>query len=493
MYPEQQSILDVWDSHNQILLLKPRQMGASTIIQALLFLHLYRCPDPIGALTIGHEQGSCIRMNQMQRQFARGLPEALRPQLDPDNSKVIGIRKPSGVSEMRSLMAGGRGQGRSFTYQVAVFSEMGLYPRGSSATEGTAVDEDVVASVQSTMHDGPYTKLVVESTGNGPTGVFYRFVQKARESRDWAFLFFRWFDFAHYVREPHPDLYPLTPEEEELQHLHGLSDAQLQWRRFKLETYSIQRFKREYPSTWEEPFLHGEGTWFDAEALNKVLAALGPVEDGGAQVVYEEAEPGCKYFIGMDTAGGTGGDYAVVCVLRHDYEQVCIWRSNTASPRKQAEVAVQLSSKYPGPDGLPALILCEANNFGATVIMHMGKLGGRLWKDIKGKDWWTQGGRAGESKVKVYTHARDLVDQGTCCSSGPDERRGLRDPRTLHELTTVREDRKGNICSPEGSNDDHADAYVFALWCARGYYVASQREAEPPGRGQLRRLRRMTS
>ena len=278
--PEQAQIIEAWRDPRKrsICILKPRQMGATTMLQALAFAETYLCPDPIGVLTLGHEAGACYRVNHMLRTFAEGLPPGLRPRLDPDNASNIGFRGPllaEGRVTHRQLMAGGRGQGRSWTFQMVLATEMAKWPQGSSATAGTEIDRDVWASTLSTLHAGPHTRKVVESTGEGPFGIFYDVVKTARESDDWIFLFFPWHSMATYQR-PVPDGFEFMDEERELQAIHGITDEQIAWRRWKLtdEEYTLRRFRKEYPFTWLEPFMLDDGSWFDNEHLNKVLGRL---------------------------------------------------------------------------------------------------------------------------------------------------------------------------------------------------------------------------
>lgn len=480
---EQWTVIEAWKRWRNICILKPRQIGSTTITQALAFHAGYTASDPIDILTLTHESGACSRVNMMLKEYARGLPDALRPRLSRANMSEIELAH-NGVT-FRQGMAGGRGQSRSFTNHIVIATEMAFWPQGSASVKGgTEADRDVWASTLATMHDGPYRRVVVESTGDGPTGQFYDIVKIARSSEDWAFIFFRWFDFQQYRRDPGPD-WERTPEEAELARLHGLDDSQLAWRRNKLldQGYSEMRFRREYPATWEEPFLLAESTWFDAELLNRVLARLPAdrIQRPGALEVYAEAEPDRRYFIGMDTSGGTGRDYAVIQVLRDDMEQVCVWRSNTTPPHTQAETAANIAARYNG-----AVVLCEENNFGKQVIKRMERLGVRCWKDEKGKNFWTQGGRAGQTKKMIYGHGQRLVNQGHACSAAQSEPTRLNDPTTINELIVVREDEKGNIQAPEGSHDDHADALMLAYWCGRRFFsVATSRPADP-NRAKLR-------
>jgi hypothetical protein len=484
--PEQMEFMRYWQRHKNILVLKPRQVGMTTISQACAFHAAYTARDPINILTLAHESGACGRVNRMLRQYWRGLPKALRPRLTIDNSNKLQFRHNGAT--LQQYMAGGRGQGRSETYHMAIFTEMAFYPQGSASVNGgTEADRDAWASVMATMHDGPYKRVVVESTGNGPTGQFYDLVDVARRSQEWGFLFYRWFDFAQYQITP-PEGWERTDEEAELAALYGVSDRQLAWRRKKMvdEGISSMRFRREYPSTWEDPFLLAESTWFDADLLNKTLGKLKRKHADGAMSRYLGYNPERKYYIGMDTSGGTGRDYSVIVVMRDDFEIAAVWRSNTTPPHEQARMGAKLSAEYGG-----ATVLCEENNYGRDVINRMSKLGARCWKDEKGKNFWTQGGRAGQTKKMVYNFARHMVNDAIACSAAPDTRPILNDPEIIRELIIVREDARGNIQAPEGKHDDHADAFVLALWCARRSYIRSTIATTQHGRAKLARARGM--
>lgn len=502
--PEQWAIVEALEAYRYVLILKPRQIGSTTITQGWAFHYGWKCKDPISILTMTHESGACTRVNQMLRNYWRGLPRALRPVLATDNNSCIEFQRETPDGEeaqgitFRQYMAGGRGQGRAYTYDVAIFTEMGLYPQGSASVNGgTEADRDAVASVLSTMHDGPHKKVVIESTGDGPSGMFYDMVKTARRSPEWAFLFFRWYDFPHYAVDPPPE-WERTEEERDIgariadrlgiDENDPTIDRRLAWRRRKLvdEGYSALRFRREYPETWQDPFLLTESTWFDSELLNRVLAKL-PPGSSKATRVYLEAEAGRRYFIGMDTSGGVGKDDSVVVVIRDDFEVCAVWSSNTSTLLAQAEMASRLSAFYSPADAegevCRAPILCEKNKYGATVIAHLKELRARIWTDRKGNDFWMQGGPAGETKHMVYAHAQRLVNHMHACSAARNTRPLINDPRILQQLIIVREDDKGNVQAPAGEHDDHADAYVLALWCARGYYTIST--APPPTKGAV--------
>jgi len=493
LYPEQRQFLKVFKaSKKDILVLKPRQMGMTTIVIACLFWRIYTCPDPIGALSIMHELRACKRVNKMIREFIRGLPAPLKPRLNPDNTEEIGMSHND--AGLMHLMAGSRGEGRSFTYQLLHCSEMGQWPQGSAAKGNTSdgADEDTWASVNSTMHEGEYTRRFCEFTGDGVGGIGHGMVLTAKKSDDWEFMFFAWFEFEHYEIDV-----PKGWERNEKAYLEDaeadiiaafykievddpLIDRKLAWRRKKLTSmkYSMRRFRREYPSKWDDPFMLAENAWFNGEILAKIQRQVPEhwkielFEDDLR--VYEEYDDGHEYFIGQDTSGGVLKDDATVVVVKDDYTVVAVWGSNEVPPYEQADMAAKLSARYG-----EALVLCEQNKYGLDVIERLEFLGVPTWKDHKGKNFWMQAGRAGETKREVLGFARELVNEQRCCSSDPDEPNLINDELLLEQLQSIREDEKGHIEAPTGEHDDYVIAYVLALWCGRWHYRTAETREDP--------------
>ena len=476
--PEQLEFVDAFQKYQRICVLKPRQIGMTTIVTACLFWKAYTSNEPIGTLAITHEAEACGRINMMLKNFHRTLPPQLRCTLLKDNMK--GIQFGHNEAMFRQLMAGGRSQARAFTFQNLHCTEMGLWPKGSSAREGNSVDEDVWASALATIHQSDNTHVIIESTADGPSGVFYKMVKTSRESHLWKFLFFPWHMFEEYQTDVPPN-WEMTEYEKELKEL-GLTERQIAWRRMKIydEGYGLLRFRREYPMNWEEPFLLSGGMWFDTEKLNHIINRIpaARMNDESDLVIYEPHKPQYKYFIGGDAAGGTERDWSVWQVLRDDLTQVAVYRSKKVKPRQFAEAGAKLSAKY---GRCP--VLCESNSYGKTVIKRMTELGTRLWKDSKGKDWWTQGGKAGQSKKMMYDYGAHLVNDGYIA---------FNDPVTVNELLHVREQANGNIEADMGNHDDHADALMLACWNARRQYSGREQQTETnTHRQRMKRLRHL--
>jgi len=496
LHQEQWAILEAFLAYQNVFIVKPRQIGSTTVIQALLFWWAFWAPasSPLDVLTVGHEQGSCDRVNRMLRHYAQNLPQGLRPDLPIDNGKEIQLGHNG--STFRQFMAGGRGQGRSYTYQAVSFTEMAFYPRGSASAVGESVDYDVVHSTLATVHHSPRRKVVIDSTGNGPHGVYYEYAKIARKSPEWAFLNFSWFDFNKYTL-PGVVLDELTDEEEELVAKHNLTHAQLAWKRHKIEVegFTRLRFRREYPEKWDDPFIHvDDGAWFDVELLRRLLQRVGGY-DGmlgdrmrSRERVWLGWEEDREYGVGVDTSGGVGKDDAAIYVVRDDYQVVARWFDNRTSPDLQASKAVEISNRYGR-----AVILTEANKYGRAVIKRIGELGGRCWKDEDGKDWWTQDGRTGQSKRNLYTWLRKMVNEQVCCSIVEEEDSLINDPLLVKQMQDIREDDRGRIEAPPGEHDDLVDAYAFACRAVKRYHERQERRrARPePKSTILRRVERI--
>jgi hypothetical protein len=466
MEPEQLEVVAALQSPvPNTLVLKARKIGITTICVGWQFHQLLVAPERRGVLSVTHEEESQATVNNMLRVMANGLPRGLRPRLAIDNQDHLQL---GNGSEFKQIVAGGRSQGRSMTFQYDHWTEMAFYPEGSAAIRGSAVDRAVWASVKSTVHKAPFSRTIVESTANGPKGRFYELCQVARRSKEWNFLFFPWFRTYRYTREL-PDGWEMTDDEAEMLAMYGekgLTERHLAWRRYKMEDedLSLPLFRKEFPSTADEPFLVTGGMWFDAEMVNRMIALGRPdlcpeTRDLVKMLPYHQ---GRRYFIGVDTSGGVGRDWAVIQVIRDDLVQCAVWRSNTTKPRGQAEQAAKLSTAYGR-----APVLCEANRHGRTVISHMERDGVLLWKDDDGKDFWTQMGKAGNTKYMVMDHAADLVKQGYFVPSGGGTL--VYDPTTLSELADLQEHENGNIAASGDGHDDHAMAWCLALWCGRRY------------------------
>lgn len=449
-----------------VLGLKPRQVGFTTITCAFLFWLLYTARDPLMCLQMIHDEDAMTRIAEMIRVFALTLPMELRPGLVINNAKRTRFGH-NGAHFLR-LLAGGRGQGRSWTANHLHATEMAKWPQGSAANRndesGGPADEEVFASVMATMHD-ERRRIIIESTGNGPKGLFYKLYEQAKVDPEWAFVFVPWHRVPRYqapVIDSKALESDLDDEEVRIRKDFDLTLEQLMWRRNKIrsERWSPIRFRREYPLTDLEPFLLAESGWFKQDRLVAMLRwatmrnQLGAPEN--PEQVFKAYESHRRYGFALDPAGGTGGDEASLNGMREDALQVYTWNSNKASPYEQAQHVARVSGMYGNPP-----VLVEANHMGSVVIREIQRIGTvQLWTTPEGKFFTSTGGTAGHSKRDVMAHARDVLDSGHTIWN---------DPEAIRQAQKIVEKPNGKIEGSGSSHDDRAYGNCLALWTIRKY------------------------
>lgn len=472
MYVEQMELIDSLARNRYTIALKARKVGVTTAGVGFFGHRMMFFPDAYDVIGVGHEQGACDTMVDIMALQTKGYREARSHMLPsglglaglitptrPWHARRISYKFPSHIRSFFTLLAGGRGSGRSKTVRGVIFTESAFYPRGSSALQVSAdseegADEQLVQSVLASVVDDEHLRVLFDSTANGPTGYFHKIVVDAQNPKPGAepmtLLFFPWFRSVQYRAKPVPG-FERTDEEEKLAALHGLDNWQLQWRRNKLaKSGSLQRFRKEYPATEEEPFLVGTGMWFNTELLNQILVACDPSVAVQGWRIYEEPQPNRVYVLGADPSGGTGRDGSVAHIFRDDGEQVAVFSSQTVEPYPFADIIADASDRYNR-----ARILCEDNGrFGRGVNERLSSLGANKYVTPNGKDFYID--TALKTAMSSYTKE--------CIHSG---RIRLRDRPTVRELMHVREQRDGRIEADPPNHDDHFTALNAALWNLR--------------------------
>lgn len=445
--PEQEAWARCIFKHRMSLGIKPRQVGFTTVSAAFIFYLLYTAPNPEIALSVVHELDAIERLHMMHSIFHDFLPPEIQFGFDPNNLRHQRFRH--NLASAKRLLSGGRGQGRLWTANHLHATEMAKWPRASAADTTTeagagSADEEVFASVMATIHD-ENGRIIVESTGNGPHGLFYDLYEQAKEDPEWGFIFVPWTAVDRY-RLPLDNLSALElekdldDEEVDLIKNKGVRLDQIAWRRWKMRTLKMTpiRFKREYPMTDLEPFLTSESGWFDIEVLLELLAGCEQLKGDEALVRFRGAEPGRRYAIGMDTSGGTGGDEASITVLRDDWVEVCHWSSEFAKPPEQSRMLARISSEYGPATGSESLSCVEANKYGSRVISRAEAAGVAMWRRDDGDYWWT----SQQSKRELFDEGREWLDSRFVI---------LKDAESIRQMTKIVEKPGGQI-EPSGKS-----------------------------------------
>jgi hypothetical protein len=346
------------------------------------------------------------------------------------------------------------------TYHGGHYTEAGFYPRGSSATgrsggEVEGADEYAYYSSQSSFHDDENTRVVVESTADGPFGLLYKLAMSMRGGKtSWNYMFFPWFTCKTYRAPPAKD-FERTDEEKTLAELYNLDDWQLQWRRNKMseDQYSPERFRKEYPADDMEPFLITGGLWYSTEVLAELRAGRDErvINKPLGWRFYAEHDPKRLHFIGGDPSGGVGADFSTAVVLRDDGLVVATYSDNFADSWQLAEQIALASAKYGN-----ARVLVEENNHGKACLKRLEQLGVNLWKSNKDRSMWVDPG----IKIAMVTYVRELIAARLL---------DIRDPFLIDEIAFIRMQKNGNVGGDIGHHDDLHSALYLAAWNARGH------------------------
>lgn len=313
------------------IILKARQMGFSTITEAILFKRTATAFN-VHSAVVSHDRKATNDLLSMFKLYYHQLPDELKPATLFSNAKqvVFDDRDGRGLrSQIDCLTAGGDNIGRGATYHNLHLSELAWWQGDVAGT--------LLGLMQAVPHDRN-SLIVIESTANG-YNVFKKMWDAAvAGENEFVPVFCAWWEMAEY-RLPY-DGFALDVEEQDLQKKYGLDNEQLAWRRWCLLNNcggDRRSFAQEYPSCPEEAFLTSGACIFEtAHVLNRLQAAVCPVKTGtfcngvlrpGQDVkIYEDVKPGYPYVIGADTAG-EGSDWSVAQVLDNTSgRQVCTMR-----------------------------------------------------------------------------------------------------------------------------------------------------------------------
>lgn len=373
------------------IILKGRQQGISTIIEALIMWWTATHKN-VKSKIVAHDRETATQLYEMFRRYYDNANPLFQPKakyntktdLTFDNDEGTGLK-----SQIDVASAGNTGIGRGQTIQWLHGSEVSLWPDG----------EELVAGLMQAVPMLKNTAIFIESTANGIGDFFHKTWQAAKAGKStFTPLFFAWSDHDEYRITP-PEDFTLTDEERELKREYNLHDDQIYWRREKMKEFSDpDKFKQEYPINDVEAFLASGRSRFHIPSLLameervKTPRFVDILEHDGiftlAELqlsplsIWKEPEPSHTYVIGADVAEGIGADLSVATIMDQDTtETVARWRGD-AEPHEFGEILDQLGRYYNN-----ALIACEINNHGLTTVQRLRDLNyDNLYRRERGLD-----------------------------------------------------------------------------------------------------------
>lgn len=328
----------------RLIVLKGRQEGISTATEALMFQDSATRPM-VNTLIVAHQDKATSALFRMNKLFYDCLPKALQPMRKNSNAKELVFenptrnedekrRRPGLRSRISCVTAGGKGVGRSETFNNVHLSELAFW---------TGEVKETLLGIMQAVPDDPDTMVIIESTANGFNEFKDLWDGAVAGTNGWRPVFLPWYMEPEY-RKPVESDAVWTDEELRLKETYHLDEEQLSWRRWCIKTNcggDEQLFRQEYPNTTDEAFLLSGDPYFNNDIIMaRRLAAPKPLRvglfqhdepeiEGGAPKnwrfaeggkessfirIYEEPVPGRPYVIGGDTAG-EGSDCFTAHVL----------------------------------------------------------------------------------------------------------------------------------------------------------------------------------
>lgn len=260
------------------LILKGRQQGVSTYVQARFF-HKIVTRRGKKAFILTHLADATRAIFEMTKRYSENLNKDLFPQPDKKNDNTL-MYEGLG-SGYRVGTAGSAEIGRSMTNQYLHLSEYAFYKDAASISLG----------LLQTVAEMADTEIIKESTANGQSNDFYAdwLAAKNGASRYQA-IFVPWYWQEEYCIDD-ASFIPHDEEREWLERFgpNGLRPGHLNWRRIKLQDFKgdyeqkCRKFRQEYPFTDDEAFLSSiTDTFIQVEHVQRARVAK---VDSQAQLV----------------------------------------------------------------------------------------------------------------------------------------------------------------------------------------------------------------
>jgi hypothetical protein len=340
------------------IVLKARQMGMTTWIAARYFLRTITVQGTL-TLLVAHNRESAEAIFSAVERMWQNLPLEWREgPLRRSRANVGQMVFPELDSEFRIASAAEENAGRGLTVQNLHCSELSRWPGDAAAT---------LAGLRAAL--APSGEMTLESTPNGAYGAFYAEWQASVVSGEGVVRHFLPWWMEKSYQGPAVDIAEMSEEERELVWRHGLSGAQIGFRRELEASYGVLR-PQEFAEDAESCFRATGACCFDVAAIERRLAALEPeleTRRGGALRIWLPPALGREYVLGVDSAGGGAeGDFAAVQVVELRTGLQCAELQQRLRPSELARAAAELAREYNC-----AAIAVERNNHGAAVLAYL--------------------------------------------------------------------------------------------------------------------------
>ena len=454
----------------RIRILKARQLGFSTLIEAIIYAFTSR-REGFNSLVIADDDDGSAKLFAMNKLFHEKLAPEFRPDLKKSNEIALefsGLNSRIDIDTSRNKNAG-----RGDTYQIIHKSESSRF----------AYPKEVNLGIANAVPDLPSTMIFDESTANGMNHFQEDWDKSVAHKDGYESLFVPWYMDENYSMPVYGE-FVRDDEERDLaaQALKDygmtLTDAQLLWRRYAIPHKcggDRSLFKQEYPATPEESFLASGRPRFDIQLLQDLKRHSYSPSKWGMLDVFSFVDPAANYVIGVDTSEGLeNGDESVVSIINcKTFKEDAIY-AGKLPPDILADYIKTWADTYN-----KALVVIEDNNHGLVTINAIkGQYQNLYYRKVKDEqsDGVTEklGWRTTlRSKPLLIGNLDKALRSGLV----------LRHADTISQFMSYVINEDGSTSASQGKKDDR----VMATACAIQGFLESKAERELPPEGPHRK------
>lgn len=447
----------------RIIILKPRQMGFSTLTEAIIFKNTATNKN-VNSGIITHKEEATTNLFNMSKRMYDNLPEPLKPVIKASNAKELIFDTADGKglgSKIKCMTAGSGGVGRSDTFNNLHISELAFW-QGNKKETLTGLFQAVPNSLNS--------MIIIESTANGFEYFKELWDRAVKGESDYIPLFVGWNELEEY-QIPYTG-FELTNEEKSLKEIYNISNEQLSWRRWCISNNcggDVEQFKQEYPINPHEAFISTGNCIFDKEKIiDRLEKITKPIKTGFflynydglkiSNIKWQNDPKGfirlyqlpdtphiTKYTLGGDTAG-EGSDMFTGHVIDAKTSNQAAVLEHQTDEDLYAKQMYCLGAYYGW-----ALLAPECN-FSTYPIMELQRLGYKNLYVREKEDTYT--GNMNKSygfKTTLITRPRIIAYLVELVREHIDT---INDENTLKEMLTFIKNEKGRPEAQVGTHDD---------------------------------------
>lgn len=398
----------------RLIILKARQMGLSTYVQARLMWHTVLKKNKT-ALIVAHTDSSTSSIFEKAKLVYNNLADNIRPLKRASNSKELIFDIPSDYkgniddglnSRIIVETSGGTNIGRGNTYNYCHLSEFAFFEKDPKMTLSTIL--------QAIPKVGE-TELFLESTAFGMNDFQELWADSVAGRNEWTPIFLPWHGMNEYrlpisnleklafdivynnvesediTKDKAIELLEINEYEQNLITLYNVDFEQIKWYRYTLWNDcagNTDLMKQENPSNPEECFLQSGRPVFQTDIIidriqqiqNNPIGKRGEVIfknnkyefnefDKGNLIIYKPPLAGIKYVIGIDTAEGNFHGDADACHVMdtENLEQVAVYHGRLDIDRFTEDM-VKLGYYYNS-----AMLIPEVN-FDSSIVNTLERL-----------------------------------------------------------------------------------------------------------------------